>query len=241
MVNVEKKMKRFLDDLEEKAVRECEKLRKSQEKSHQANQVETRKHMEKVLQAQEKSHQANLLEIRKRMENIESSVRQFRRVLSRISEAGDDSDDTIEEEEEDSFIPPEIYPSEFVMDYVRSDPDFRPVPFAMHYLEARLGDHYRGNRQGQCWRQKENGKYVTCKFEKNLEQIEPEKSLQFQFKKCLRSPEDYCDKKEDPEFFAKHTKWWNLPKTVDNLKLDAAALKKFLYYKHKNLPSVRSK
>ena len=217
MANTQKKISKIIDSFEEKTVREMDKMMKCFDKVKQ--------------------------ELTKRTEAIENSFRQLRRQIAKLCEAGDDSEttDVEEEQEEDDWNPPEIWPIEFVQKYVRSDEDYRPVPFAMHYLEARFGNHYRGNRQGQCWRQKKNGKYVTCDFEEILDRLAPHKSLQFQFRKCLVSPEDYCDEKEDPDYFVRLRKWWGLPKTVDNQNLDTAVLKKFLYYKHKNLPSVRSK
>ena len=210
MVNTQKKISKVVDSFEERTVREMDKMMKIFDKVKQ--------------------------EITKRSENIENSFRQLRRQLSKLCEAGDDSDTDVEEEEEDSWVPPELYdPIEFVQKYVMSDEEEREPIFALHYLEHRFGDHYRGNRQGQCWRQKENGKYVTCDFEDISGWL---RSLQYQFEKCKTDPTSYRDMKEDPEYFVRLNKWWG---GKDRIKLDKIALKKFLYYKHKNLPSVRSK
>ena len=215
MVNTQKKIIKIIDAFEEKTVREMDKMMKCFDKVRQ--------------------------EVTKRTEAIENSFRQLRRHIAKLCEAGDDSETDTNEEEEDDWYPPELYrPIQFVQDYVMSDEYQRPVPFAMHYLEARFGDHYRGNRSGQCWRQKDNGKYVTCKFEDVMSKLG---ALQYQFRACFVDPSTYKDLKDpkDNEYFTRLNKWWKTPKTVDNQNLDATVLKKFLYYKHKNLPSVRSK
>ena len=237
MMNTAKRIRKFLDNFEEKLVREFEKITKISEQNHQEKQVETRKHLEKVLQGHEKNHQANQREMRKHMENIESSLRQFRRLLSR-SEPGDDScpEDETNDEEEEKFCPPELYrPISFVQEYVMSDEEVREPLFALHYLKARFGDHYRGDRYGTCWKQKKNGKYVNCDFEEILEWLP---TLRQQFEECKTDPTTYRDLKEDPEYFVLFNKWWN---GKDPVKLNREVLKKFLYYKHKNLPSVKSK
>jgi hypothetical protein len=237
MMNTAKRIRKFLDNFEEKLVREFEKITKISEQNHQEKQVETRKHLEKVLQGHEKNHQANQREMRKHMENIESSLRQFRRLVVR----GESDDDSCPEDEKmpktvekDDFTPPELYrPIDFIQKYIMSDEEVREPIFALHYLEARFGDHYRGNRQGQCWRQKENGKYVECKFEDILGWIP---TLRYQFQMCKTDPETYADKETDPEYFVRLNKSWG---GKDRWELDRTSLKKFLHYKHKNLPSIR--
>ena len=170
------------------------------------------------------------------MENIESSLRQFRRLVAR----GESDDDSCPEDEKfvepkDEFTPKELYrPIDFVQKFVMSDEEEREPVFALHYLEARFGDHYRGNRQGACWRQKENGKYVTCTFEDIYNWMS---SMQEQWERCLTDPRDYKDEKKDKDYFTRWRRAW----MDDPLKLNRAFLKKFLHYKHKNLPSVRSK
>jgi len=237
MMNTAKRIRKFLDNFEEKLVREFEKITKISEQNHQEKQVETRKHLEKVLQGHEKNHQANQREMRKHMENIESSLRQFRRLVAR----GESDDDSCPEDEKivekDDFCPPELYrPIDFVQKYLMSDEEVREPIFALHYFEARFGDHYRGNRQGACWRlNNKKEKYIECKFEDILGWLP---TLRYQFEKCKTDPETYADKETDPEYFVRLNKSW---RGKDRWEIDRVSLKKILHYKHKNLPSIRSK
>ena len=207
MVNTQKKMSKLIDAFEEKTLREMDKMIKC------------------IRQ-----------EVTKRTETIENSFRQLRRQITKLCGAGDDSTsgDDANENEEEKFYPFEICsPLEFVEKYVMSDEDTRP-PFLIHYLEARFGDHYRGDRYGGCWK-KRKGKYVTCTFEEILEWLSPNKTIMFQKKACLRDPRDYRDEEEDPEYFERWRNAW----MEEPLALDRDTLKKFLCYKHKNLPNLR--
>ena len=173
MEKIEKKITKFIDHLEEKQIRDYEKLLKKMEKLHEENREE----------------------IRKRMNNCESMFREFRREVYKMFEYNSSTcNSETTKEQEDTWYPPEICrPISFMEEFILTD----RIDFVNYYLDARFQDKFRGDRYQSCWMKNSKGKYIRTTFDKIFSYLE---LVEYQFKLCFANPFEYRKEKTGSYF-----------------------------------------
>ena len=230
----EKKIDNFFTTFEEKQFSEFEKLLKGMDKLHEANRIEMNKDHSKRMMKFESAHEANRSEIMKRMKISGAAMRKFRRGLERMYESGVPVNEEGANDDQEKFQPHEIEsPIQFMQDFVRTTDR---VDFVNHFLEAKFGNQYRGNRYHTYWKKGPGGKYVHCEFNEIYEWLSV---LEHQWQLCKTNPLDYLPDGHITDLKCEYLQRIDEIQTEDGLKLDRTTLKKFLILKHKDLPPLR--